>query len=121
MTDVTLWLCALCAFAQWAILARNSSDEYVPAWGCLLRSITLLPYVTLGAVSVAVRDSPLGSLVPLGAMAAMMACAFLIYLAARRDPKNAGSGFMLHVVITSFIALLSSGLAAAVYLLERSL
>jgi hypothetical protein len=47
-------------------------------------------------------------------MAAMTASAFLIYLTTRRDPKNAGWGFMLHVVITSFIALLSSGLAAAV-------
>lgn len=121
MAVVTLYLCALLAVAQWAIHARASSEgeDYVPAWGCLLRSITLLPYVTLGAVSFAARGSLLTSAVPLGAGVIIAASSFLIYLAARRDPNNAGAGFMLHVVITSFIALLSSGLTAAVYLLKR--
>jgi FtsH-binding integral membrane protein len=119
MTEVTLCLCALLAVAQWAILARGPSDEYVPAWGCLLRAITLLPYVTLAAVSPAVSDSLLTSVIPLGAGIVMSASSFVIYLSARRDPNNAGAGFMLHVVITSFIALLASGLTAPVYLLER--
>jgi hypothetical protein len=121
VTDVTLCLCALLAVAQWAILARASSggEDYVPEWGCLLRAITLLPYVTLGVLSFAVRGSLLASAVPLAAGVIMAASSFLIYLAARRDPNNAGAGFMLHVVITSFIALLSSGLTAAVYLVER--
>jgi hypothetical protein len=118
ITDVTLCLCALYAVAQWVILPRGSSEEYVPEFGCLLRAFCSLPYAALGAVSFAVRSSPLASTLPLCASVAMAASSFLIYRATRRDPNNPDGG-TAHFVITWFIVLLSSSLTGAVYLLER--
>ena len=118
IADVTLCLCALYAVAQWVYLARGSSEEYVPEFGCLMRAFCSLPYAALGAVSFVVRSSPLSSTLPLCASVAMAASSFLIYRAARRDPKN-HDGFTAHFVMTWFIVLISSSLTGAVYILER--
>ena len=118
ITDVTLCLCALYAVAQWVYLSRGSSEEYVPEFGCLMRAFCSLPYAALGAVSFAVRSSPLASTLPLCASLVMTATSFLIYRATRRDPNNP-DGFTAHFVITWFIVLLSSCLTGAVYILER--
>jgi hypothetical protein len=118
ITDVTLCLCAIYAVVQWVYLSRGSSEEYVPELGCLYHAFFSLPYAALGAVSFAVRSSPVASALPLCASVAMAASSFLIYRATRRDQNNS-DGFTAHFVITSFIVLLSSSLTGAVYLLER--
>jgi len=119
ITDVTLCLCALYAVAQWVILARGSSEEFVPEFGCLMRAFCSLPYAALGAVGFAVRSSPLASTILLCACVAMAASSFLIYRATRGDPNHSNEGFMFHLIMTWFIVLLSSSLSGAVYLLER--
>jgi hypothetical protein len=119
ITDVTLCLCALYAVAQWVYLSRGSSEEYVPALGCLYNAFFSLPYAALGALSFAVRSIPLASALALCASVAMAASSFLIYRATKRDPKNSDEGFMFHFVMTWFIVLISSSLTGAVYLLER--
>jgi hypothetical protein len=119
ITDVTLSLCVLYAVAQWVILALGSSEEYVPEFGCLMRAFCSLPYAALGAVSFAVRSSPLASTVLLGASVAIAVSSFLIYRTTRRDPDNSDWGLMFHFVMTWFIVLISSSLTGAVYILER--
>jgi hypothetical protein len=118
ITNVTLCLCALYAVAQWAYLARGSSEEYVPELGCLYRAFYSVPYAVLGAVSFAVRSSPLASTLLLCASVVIAASSLLIYRATRKDPKNP-DGFTAHLLITWYIVLISSSLAGAVYILER--
>jgi hypothetical protein len=118
LTDVTLCLCTLYAVVQWVYHSRGSSEEYVPELGCLYRAFFSLPYAALGAVSFAVRSSPLASTLPFCACVAMAAASFLIYRATTRDPKNP-DGFTAHFIITWFIVLLSSSLTGAVYILGR--
>jgi hypothetical protein len=121
ITDVTLCLCALYAVAQWVYLARDSSEEYVPELGCLMRIFCSLPYAALGAVGLAVRSSSLASIIPVCASVALAASSFLIYRAIRREPKHFNEGFALHLIMNWFIVLLSSSLSGAVYLWERKL
>ena len=119
ITDVTLCLCALYAVVQWVYLARGSSEENVPVFGCLMRAFCSLPYAALGAVSFAVRSSPLASTIPLCASVAIAASSFLIYRAIRGDPNHSDDGFTFHFIMTWIIVLLSSGPTGAVFLLER--
>jgi hypothetical protein len=118
VTDVTLCLCALYAFAQWVCISRRSSEEHLREFGCLYHAFYSLPYAALGAVSFAVRGIPVASTLPLCASVAMGASSFLIFRAARSDMNNPDV-FTAHFVITWFIVLLSSCLTGAVYILER--